>query len=269
MADITSPVSGPHSALPDHHDVHAGSPFAVRASLLILAAAAIVLAFVSYHEKSELADTRNQLNQATADATQARADADKNRTDATALQTQLTAATAHSTDLQKQLADSQNQGADVQAQLAKARAAQTDMRSQLETANTQLAGVKSELTRSNDAMADVRRQLDQANAHATDLQAQIDKAKSDAATPQAAAATAARALPITAMFEKGFFSSKYTMHLTNQGTDPLAVNMTVNGGAVHSETVKPGGTYDLKDLAAGASVVVSSDGFQTSNLTVK
>lgn len=268
MADITSPVSGPHSALPDHHDTHAGSPFAIRATALILAAAAIVLAYVAYHEKSALADTRAQLNQVTADATQARADADKNKADATGLQTQLSAATARATDLQQQLSSAQAQGTDVQSQLAKARAAQTDMRSQLDAAKSQLAGLQTELSRSNDGMADARKQLDQANARATDLQAQIDKAKSDAASPQPAAA-ALRVLPVSAKFEKGFFGSKYSLHITNQGTDPLPINVTVNGGPVKSATVQGGATYDFKDLEAGASVVVSSDGFQTSTLTAK
>jgi hypothetical protein len=117
-------------------------------------------------------------------------------------------------------------------------------------------------------MADVRKQLDQANAHAADLQAQMDKAKSDAATPAVAAAVV-RPLPAGATFEKGFFGSKYTMHVKNQGTDPLPINITVNGGPVTSATVKGGETYDLKDVASGASVVISSDGFQTDNLIAK
>jgi septal ring factor EnvC (AmiA/AmiB activator) len=268
MSDITSPVSGPHSAPHDQHDMHVGSPFALRATLLLVAVVAIVLAYVVFHEKSELSNTRTQLTQATADATQARAEADKNKTDATGLQTKLSAATAHATDLQQQLATAQGQGTDFQAQLAKSHAAQTDMRSQLDTAKAQAAGLQSELTRSNDSMADVRKQLDQANARATDLQAQIDKAKSDAASPPAAVA-ALRTLPISAMFEKGFFGGKYTLHVTNQGSGALPINVTVNGGPVKSSTLQAGATSDFKDLPSGASVVVSSDGFQTSNLTAK
>jgi septal ring factor EnvC (AmiA/AmiB activator) len=268
MADTTSPVSGPQSAPRDRHDTHSGSPFAIRATVFILAIAAIVLAYVAYHEKSQLSDTTNQLTQSNTDLTQAKTDVDSGKAQLAALQTKLSAAGAQVSDLQKQLADAQGQGTDFQSKLAKAQAAQADLRSQLDAAKTQSASLQSELSRANDGMADVHKQLDQANARATDLQAQIDKAKSDAANPQPAP-VATRALPVAATFEKGFWGDKYTMHVKNQGTDPLPINVTVAGGAVKSATVQGGATYDLKDLPAGSSVVISSDGFETANLTVK
>jgi len=268
MADITSPVSGPHSAPHDRHDMHAGSPFAVRATVFLLAVAAIVLAFVAYREKAELADTRTQLNQANSEMTQAKADADANKAQVTSLQTQVASDGTRDTALHGQLVAAQAQVTDFQAQVAKAQAAQADLRSQLDAAKSQSAGLQSELGRANDGMADVRKQLDQANAHAVDLQAQIDKAKSDAANPPPAAA-AARALPVSATFEKAFLRRTYTMHVRNQGSGPLAINITVDGGAVKSATVNAGATYDVSDLNAGSSIVVSSDGFEASNLTVK
>jgi len=269
MADITSPVTGPQSTPHDRHDMHTASPFAFRATVLIFAVIAVVLAYVAYHEKTELTDARTQLNQATAEATQARADADKNMTDLTGLKAQFGTQGTRVTELQRQLSAAQIQGTDLQSQLAKSQAAQGDLRSQLDSAKTQLTGLQTELSHANNGMADARKQLDQANAHAADLQGQIDKAKSDAANPPAAAAAATRPLPIAATFEKGFFGSKYTMHVKNQGSDSLPINITVNGGAVKSATVQGGATYDMKDLESGANVVVSSDGFVTSNLTVK
>jgi septal ring factor EnvC (AmiA/AmiB activator) len=268
MADITSPVSGPHSAHPDSHDSHAGSPFAIRATALILAVVVLILAYVSYHEKAMLAESRNQLNQANTDMAQARSDADTSKTQISTLQSRLATSNEKSTDLQRQLLNAQNQGADSRAQLIKAQAGQNDLRAQLDAAKTQTSDLQAELGRANDGTADLRKQLDQANARAAGIQTQLDKAKSETAKPQLAAA-AMRAMPIATSFEKGFWGGKYTMHVKNQGSNPLSINVTVDGGAVKSTVVQPGATYDVGDLKADSRIVVSSDGFETANLAVK
>jgi peptidoglycan hydrolase CwlO-like protein len=248
--------------------MHAGSPPAIRATVFILAAAAIVLAFVAYHEKSELAGVRSQLNQANSDTTQARTDAENFRGQVTSLQAQVSAAGTRVSDLQAQLDKVQGQSTGFQSQLSKDKVAQDDLRSQLNTAKEQAADFQAQISHANDGTALIRKQLDDANAHAADLQAQLDKAKSAVANPQPAAA-AVPALPVAATFEKGFWGSRYTMHLKNQGATPLAVNVTVDGGAAKSATVQPGATYEVSDLKSGSSVVVSSDGFEPANLTVK
>jgi septal ring factor EnvC (AmiA/AmiB activator) len=268
MADITSPVSGPHSAPHDSHEAHIGSPFAIRATVLVLAVIVLLLAYVSFHEKAMLAETRNQLNQANSEMAQARSDADTSKSQVGALQSQLASSNEKNTDLQRQLTSAQSQGTDFRSQLTKAQASQNDLRSQLDAAKTQAAAVQSELSRANDGAADLRKQLDQANARAADLQAQIDKSKAETASPQPAAA-ALRAMPVAATFEKGFWGGKYTMHVKNQGTDALPINITVDGGAVKSATVQPGSTYDVSDLKADSKIVISSDGFEAANLAVK
>jgi septal ring factor EnvC (AmiA/AmiB activator) len=269
MADITSPVSGPHSAHHDSNDTHTGSPFAVRATAAVLAIIVLVLAYVSFHEKAMLGEARNQLNQANSERDQARSDADTSKTQIGTLQTQLASSNEKNTDLQRQLLSAQTQGTDFRSQLNKAQAAQNDLRSQLDAAKTQSSAVQSELSRANDGAADLRKQLDQANARSVDLQAQLDKAKAQSANPQPAAAAALRAMPIAATFEKGFWGGKYTMHVKNQGSDPLPVNVTVDGGAVKSTVVQPGATYDVGDLKSDSKIVISSDGFETANLAVK
>jgi septal ring factor EnvC (AmiA/AmiB activator) len=268
MADVTSPVTGPHSGPHDRHDIHAASPFAVRATVFVLAVLALVLAYVTYQEKSRLADTRAQLNEATANATQANADLDRTKTQAAGLQSQLDQAGARQSNLEAQLATAQSQRSDFQSQVARAQAAQADLQAQLDKARSQAAGLQSELSRANDGAADAHRQLDQANARAADLQSQLDKAKSDAAAAPAAPA-AVRALPVAATFEKGFWGGKYTLHLKNEGSDPLSVNVTVDGGAVKSATIQASSTYDVGGLAAGSNVVVSGDGFESTTLTAK
>jgi septal ring factor EnvC (AmiA/AmiB activator) len=268
MADITSPVSGPHSAHQDRRDSHVGSPFVLRATVVVLAVIVLVLAYTAYREKAMLAASTSQLNQANSDIAQARSDADSSRTQLGTLQTQLATSNERNTDLQRQLMSAQTQGTDFRSQLIKAQASQNDLRTQLDAVKTQSSAVQSELSRANDGLADLRKQLDQANSRAADLQTQIDKSKAEAANPQPTAA-ALRTMPIAATFEKGFFGGKYTMHLKNQGSGPLPINVTVDGGAVKSAVVQPGATYDVADLKADSRIVISSDGFEAANLAVK
>jgi septal ring factor EnvC (AmiA/AmiB activator) len=265
MADATTPVSGPTV---HHDDKHVGAPFAIRATVFVLAVVIIILAYAAYHEKALLTDTKAQLTRANTDSNQAKSDLDQARSQATGLQTQVDQLKSQQTALQSQVADAQGKQADLQAQIVKAQGLQADLKSRLDNANNQSAGLQAELARANNSAADARKQLDQANSHANDLQAQLDKAKTDATSAPLAAA-ALKALPVAATFEKGFWGGKYTMHVKNQGTDPLPINLTVDGGAVKSATVQPGMTYDMDDLKSGSNVVVSSDGFQTDTLTVK
>jgi hypothetical protein len=265
MADATTPVSGPTV---HHDDKHAGAPFAIRAIVFVFAVVIIILAYAAYHEKAQLTDTRAQLTRANSDSNQAKSDLDQARTQATGLQTQVDQLKSQQAALQAQVADAQGKQADLQAQVVKAQGLQADLKTRLDNANNQSAQLQAELARANGSAADARKQLDVANAHANDLQAQLDKAKTDTASAQPAAA-ALKALPVAATFEKGFWGGKYTMHVKNQGTDALPINITVDGGPVKSATVQAGTTYDLDDLKSGSNVVVSSDGFQSDTLTVK
>ena len=171
-------------------------------------------------------------------------------------------------DQQKQLKSLQGQKTDLQAQLTKSMASNADLSSQLEKSKQLVASLQANVDRANDSAARSQKQLDAANSHAADLQTMLDKAVNDAAKP-GTAAVEVRPLPISSSFEKAFWGGKYTLHLKNQGSELLRINVAVDGGSVSAATVQAGTMFDVSNLKEGSSVVVSSDGFTSVVLTVK
>jgi septal ring factor EnvC (AmiA/AmiB activator) len=273
----TSQVSAPtptHVATPNEEREqreHANKSSGIRAACFILAVLAGILGFMLFQANSALSDTKTQLAQAKSDSAQAKADLGKATAQSADLQTQLGKANARSTDLQAQLRKSQGQLSDLQARLEKARSQQSDLQGQLDAAKTQTAGLQTRIGDADNRTAELRRELDSAKAQTADLQSQLARAKSDIARLQPIA-TKASAMPIATAFKKGFFSSGFTLHITNRNPDPLKVNVAIAGSTKtppKSATIESGATYDVDDLPAGANVVITSDGYDPVNLTVR
>ncbi len=199
---------------------------------------------------------------------QAKTDADTAKTQTTALQQQLDAAKAQSDDQQKQLKSLQTQKTDLQAQLTKSQASEADLSSQLDKSKQLVASLQTNVGRAIDSAARSQKQLDAANAHAADLQTMLDKAMNDAEKP-GTAAVEVRPLPMAVSFEKALWGGKYTLHLRNQSSELLRINVSVDSGAVSASTVQAGTMFDVSNLKEGSSVVVSSNGFASIVLTVK
>jgi myosin heavy subunit len=277
MADTTNPtttlVTVPpseerHSEKKQHsHKVHAG-PNTTRAILAGLGVLVIVLAFAAYHERSKLSATKTQLGEATTQLNQSKTDLDTANTKATALQQQLDEAKAQSDDQQKQLNSLQGQKTDLQAQLTKSQADWAALSSQLDKSKQLVASLQTNVAREIDAAAKSQKQADLANAHAVDLQTMLDKAINDASKPDTEAVEV-RPLPVSSSFEKASWGGKYTLHIRNQLSQPLRINVSVDKGAVSATTVQPGAMFDVSSLKEGSSVVVSSDGFASVVLTAK
>ncbi len=61
-----------------------------------------------------------------------------------------------------------------------------------------------------------------------DLQSRLQKAESDIADLRPLAAKA-RHMPVSTSFDKSFWSSSFTLHITNFDPQPISVNITVSG----------------------------------------
>jgi len=263
--------TSPHvSESPAEHQepVRQKASFGLRAACFVLAAATLVLISMVYQSNASLADTSTKLAQAQSEADQAKNDLLQANTKSTDLQHQLTTITAQSKDLQAQLKTSQTQTADIQSQLDKAKSQDADLQAQLTATRSHLTEAQARLTQDEQSSVQLRKDLDASKAQAADLQSQLDKAQS----PQAAASQASvmAALPVTTAFEKGFFSSTYTLHIKNTNSGPLNVTITINGSQNTppiTTTIKAGDTYDVSKLAAGSALIVTSDGFSPLNLT--
>jgi septal ring factor EnvC (AmiA/AmiB activator) len=269
----TSPQVSQSPIHDTEHDEHkkSGSSFGLRAACFILALASLVLASMLYQENSTVTDTRTQLAQATDEGTQIKADLDKANIQVAGMQSQLSAATAKSADIQAQLAKAQAQNADLQAQLGKDRSQASDMKAQLDTAKERLSEAQAQISQASDGSALLRKQLDAAKSQIADLQNQQARAqvKGDSGAAQASAPTAA--MPVAATFEKSFWTGDFTLHIRNTSPGPLNVTIAVAGSqgqAPVSAKIEGGSIFDLKKLASGANVVLTSDGFSPVNLTV-
>jgi hypothetical protein len=249
------------------HKIHAG-PNATRAILAGLGVLVILLALAAYHERSKFSVTNTQLGDATTQLNQSKTDLDTANTKAAALQQQLDAAKAQSEDQQKQLNSLQGQKTDLQAQLTKSQADAANQTSQLEKSKELVTSLQANAGQANESAAGSKKQLEAANAHAADLQAMLDKAMNDATRPDTAAVEV-RPLPVASSFEKATWGGKYTLHLRNQGSELLRINVSVDAGPVSASTVQAGAVFDVSKLKEGTSVVVSSAGFASIVLTAK
>jgi septal ring factor EnvC (AmiA/AmiB activator) len=269
MNETSSSVT--YSTETEKGSTHAATPLRARIACILLAVAAVVFAFLAYREKSTVAAANTQLANANSEIAQTKGNLDKATAQSADFQSKLASANARSDDLAAQLKTSQSQVADGQSQLQKTRGQVSDLQSRLDTAKAQSANLQSQFDRATSASADLRRQLDQAKAQAADAQAQLAKAQSEATNlqPMVVKPTAG-AMPVVTTFKKGFLSSRYTLHITNQKSAPLTVNVAVDGTEKMATTrIESGSSYDVDDLAAGANVAITSNGYDPLNLTVR
>jgi septal ring factor EnvC (AmiA/AmiB activator) len=273
MSDISSHITNPPSL---HHDEehehgrdHAKTPFGMIAACVILAVAAIVLAF-SVHERNGLvADLRTQLNQASSDITGLRSDADKANTTATGLKAQLDSAQGQLADFKSQLDQAQSQKSAAQTQLTKVESERSALQRQVDSDKAQLADSQSQLGQANDKVSGLSKELDQAKSQSADMQAQLAKAQGDLTNLQAPAQKA-QSMPISTEFKKSFFGSKFTLLVTNLNPDTLNVSITVAGrNAPVTAAIKSGATFDVDGLAAGTNVVIAGNNYASVNLTAQ
>jgi septal ring factor EnvC (AmiA/AmiB activator) len=273
MSDISSPTTNPQSFHHDdeHEHAHAKTPFGIVATCIILAVACAILGYSVAQRSTTISDLRTQLNQATSEITQLKTDGDQAKSQANGLKSQLDASAAQVSGLKGQLDQAQSQRTAIQAQLDKAKTDQSALQRQLDTDKTQIADVQGQLGQANDRVSAISKERDDAKAQAADLRSQLEKAQADASKPQAAAQSA-RTLPIATEFKKSFWGSTFVLHVTNVNADPVKVNITVTGAGSRppvSTTINSGAAFDVKDLPAGANVVIAGDGFESVSLTAR
>jgi len=249
-----------------------------RSPIGIIIAVCVVLAIVIivfnakvHHLNATATDAQTQLTQAKAQAAQAQADLDKAKAQSADLQSQLDKAKSQQADLQSQVDQSKNASADLQSQVDKAKSQLADLQSQVDKAKAQSADVQSELDQANSQSAQRLTQLDQAKSQAMDLQSQLNNAQSDIAALRPLAARA-RHMPVSTSIDKSFWSSSYTLHVTNSYPQPISVNITVSGTGKprsQSNVIAGGGSIDVEKLSAGDKVVITGDGYDPVNVGVQ
>jgi hypothetical protein len=270
MSDITSPTTNPQSF---HHDEeheqghgHAKTPFGMTAACVILAVGCAVLGYTVKERSATASDLRTQLNQASSEVTQLKSDGDKANALAAGLKSQLDASQSQASGLKSQLEQAQVQKSAVQSQLDKAVSERSALQRQLDGDKAQFADVQGQLGQANDKLAALSKERDQARQETADLRSQMEKAQADAAKPQAAAQ---KDLPVTTEFKKAFFGSSYVLHVTNPGANPIKVSITVSGKEPVPATINGGATFEVKDLPAGANVVIGGEGYNNVYLSAR
>jgi peptidoglycan hydrolase CwlO-like protein len=270
MNEATSQTSYPPHSQDEKHE-HGKAPFALTALCVVFAIGALGAGYFAHQQTTALTNTKTQLVQVSSDANQAKTDLVKIKGQLADSQTQLDKANSSSSDLQNQLKAERGQVQESQAQAQKAQTQATNLQSQLDSANTQTTDLQTQVKQANADSSDLRKQLDQSKAQAADLQSQLTKAQNDVASLQPLAAKA-RAMPVTTAFEKSFFGNSFTLHIKNQNPSPLNLSIAVTNS--DKMTPKPvsidgGATYDVKDLAPGANVSITSDGFDPLSIIAK
>jgi len=269
-------IEAPHqvSHENDEHLLHdeerkpAGSSVAIRVICFILAIAAIGLGWEVLQQKKDLASSAAQLTQAQSETDQAKADLAKANSQSSDQKAQLDKANSLRADLQTQLDRAQTRQSALQSQLEKTR---TELQAQVDKAKAQAADMQGEIARANDASTQTRRELDRVRAQADDLKSQLASSQAEVARLQPVV-TKARILPIAATFEKGFFSRKFTMSVKNTGSEALKVTVASAGNdkaPLQAATIEAGGTLKVEDVAAGASLVIQSEGYDPLSVTAK
>jgi len=244
------------------------SSLGLGAICAILAIGAVALGSL-YRAESTLAAALNaKLAQADSEAGKIRADLERANAASTDLQRQLEASRVQLADLKSQLGRAADQRHALQAQLDNARA---ELGSLQKADKARDAGDQARLSQAADEVSGLRRQLDQAKSQSADLQTRLAAAESEVAKLQPLAARA-RTMPVAAAFERAFFGGRYTLHLRNQNPGPLKVTVTVDGSEnppTRSAVIPAGAALDMDSLREGQNVVVTSDGFDPVDLTVK
>lgn len=258
-----------HDNLPDQRVKHRAASFGFTAICVILLAVSAGLAFKLKKQNALMADVQAQVAKANSDTASAKAQLADVTTKSTDLQSQLDQAKRAQVDLQAQIKKGEENKSALQAQLSKG---QKDFQSQQETTKTQLAELQAQLGQSNTSAAGLRKELEASKAQISDLQGQLAKAQEGAIAKQAPVVAEARPLPLTTEIKKSFFGGTFTLKINNPGTAALKVDLDISGSPNtqgRSTTIAAGGSYDVKDLAAGARVAIASEGYTPLSVTIK
>jgi uncharacterized phage infection (PIP) family protein YhgE len=266
---MANPSVNQATARHQQRKVERGLFLALVGALVLLAIVFIVHLLKVHKLEHELADTQKQLTAATNDAKQAHADLDKATGQVADLQSQLDQSKSHATDLQAQLDQAKQSTGQLTAQLDKSKAETADLQTKLNSSRAQTADLQNQLNQANSGSAQLVSQLDQAKIQTMDLQARLQKAESDLSQLQPLLLRA-RHIPLTTSIDK--HAGSYILHIRNLYLQPLSVDISISGpDKTRSQTNVIGGgeTLNVDKLAAGENVVVSSDGYDPINLTIK
>jgi septal ring factor EnvC (AmiA/AmiB activator) len=240
-----------------------GSLLGTVAACVVLVVVLIVFGVKVRSLDAKLTDTQNQLAKAKTDAAQQQTELEKAKSDSTDLQTELNKAKTQQSDLQSQLDQSKDASDQLQTQLDKAKAQSVDLQAQVDKARAQSADLQTQVSQATAGSAQLLTQLDQAKIQSMDLQSRLQKAESDLAQLQPLLLKT-RHMPVTTSFEKGHWSSSYTLHVNSLNPQPLTVNITITGSGgtrTQSNVIGVGGTLDVGKLAAADKVAIASDGY--------
>jgi hypothetical protein len=249
----------------------AGTPFGFLAACIVLAIAAIFLGVKLHTRSSELGDVKAQLALSSSSETQARAALAAASEQTAVLQTQVSRDQAQQASLQSQVGAAMAQAAGLQSQASRDQVLRTDLQAQLAGAKAQAADARARLATAQGQREDLQSQLAGARAQAADAQAKLAAAQSDLAKLHPLIVEA-RHMPLLASFEKSFWDQRFTLHVSNPGTQPMNVRITASGPEktrYQAAVIEGGATVNIERLPPGEKVVISSDGFDPLSLTAQ
>jgi multidrug efflux pump subunit AcrA (membrane-fusion protein) len=264
----TTPLLTQPSSLHDGHGHgHARTTFGMRAACTVLVIIVFLLAYMVSQRNELVSLDRGQLAQANAEAVQAKTDLVAARTRAAGLQSQLDQARAQQAETGSQFSRLQTEQKALEEQLKDVRAGRAALESQLTGAGDEAAGLQERLSQAEARSSWLARELEVANGRTADLKAQFAKART-ATSGAIPAAVIPRGVPVSAAFEKSFWSG-YTLHVSNLKGAPLRVKVTVVGMVETpvATTMAAGAAFELKHLATGANVIIAGEGYDSLRLT--
>jgi septal ring factor EnvC (AmiA/AmiB activator) len=272
MADAShsDPSGALHYGDSGEHTKHRAGSLGYAIVGIILVAAILVLALKLKQEGASLASVQNQLEQTNSDLTAAKASLAASEGKATTLQSQLDQVRRENNDLQTRVKNAEDANATFQTQLSQAKA---DAQSQQRKLQTQVDQMEAQVNLADESTARLKQDLTAAQRQNEELKAQLAKAQEAASAATAPMkVAAARPLPLASQFKKSFWGGSFTLELKNQGSAPLNLNLEITGSdktPSRAATIESGGTFKLSDVAPGAKIVVTGEGFQPMTLTAQ
>jgi hypothetical protein len=113
----------------------------------------------------------------------------------------------------------------------------------------------SALAASNEQVASLTGQLEDAQKEITNLQPLADKAK---------------AMPVTFRIDRHALTAGYTLYTFNRARESLRFKVVINGGKTFPNVVIDGGRFwQLRGLASGDTIVVSSEGYDDKTVNIQ
>jgi multidrug efflux pump subunit AcrA (membrane-fusion protein) len=252
-----------------------GNRAAASAGLIVacvlLATVAVYLAARVHSQSTALSETKAQLAQSNSRADAAQAGLDAAKAQSSDLQAKLASGAGEKSDLQSQLDRAKALAAGLQAQLNRDQSQQADLQVQLAQAKALASGRQTQFDRLSQESASLRAQLDQVRSQGAETQAQLAKAQADL-TRVHPLVVESRQLHLSTAFEKSFWDQRFTLHISNTGTDALNLRITISGPdktRAQMAVLEGGASLNIERLPAGENVVIASDGFEPLNLVAR